>query len=101
LNYCILLLKESSYGAIFRSYLIFLQPKRCKNMKKTQLTDTIKRLRKQYGLTQEQLALKSGVGLNFVRELEQGKPTVRLDKVNQVLNLFNYEMTPTEKRNEP
>jgi y4mF family transcriptional regulator len=70
-------------------------------MKKTQLTDTIKRLRKQYGLTQEQLALKSGVGLNFVRELEQGKPTVRLDKVNQVLNLFNYEMTPTEKRNEP
>jgi y4mF family transcriptional regulator len=70
-------------------------------MKKTTLTDTIKRLRKQYGLTQEQLALKSGVGLNFVRELEQGKPTVRLDKVNQVLNLFNYEMTPTEKRNEP
>ena len=70
-------------------------------MKKTQLTDTIKRLRKQYGLTQEQLALKSGVGLNFVRELEQGKPTVRLDKVNQVLNLFNYEMTPTEKRNKP
>ena len=70
-------------------------------MKKTTLTDTIKRLRKQYGLTQEQLALKSGVGLNFVRELEQGKPTVRLDKVKQVLNLFNYEMTPTEKRNEP
>jgi y4mF family transcriptional regulator len=70
-------------------------------MKKTTLTDTIKRLRKQYGLTQEQLALKSGVGLNFVRELEQGKPTVRLDKVNQVLNLFNYEMTPTEKPNEP
>lgn len=70
-------------------------------MKKTKLTDTIKRLRKQYGLTQEQLALKSGVGLNFVRELEQGKPTVRLDKVNQVLNLFNFEMTPTEKRNEP
>lgn len=35
-------------------------------MKKTPLTETIKRLRKQYGLTQEQLALKSGVGLNFV-----------------------------------
>lgn len=78
-----------------------MQPKECKNMKKTLLTQTIKRLRKQYGLTQEQLALKSGVGLNFVRELEQGKPTVRLDKVNQVLNLFNYEMTPNEKRNEP
>lgn len=60
-------------------------------MKKTLLTETVKQLRKQYKMTQEQLALKSGVGLNFVREIEQGKPTVRLDKVNQVLNLFNYE----------
>ena len=60
-------------------------------MKKTLLTETVKQLRKQYKMTQEQLALKSGVGLNFVREMEQGKPTVRLDKVNQVLNLFNYE----------
>ena len=75
-----------------------MQPKGYKNMKKTPLTDTVKRLRKQYGLTQEQLALKSGVGLNFVREMEQGKATVRLDKVNQVLNLFNYEMVPTPKK---
>lgn len=66
-------------------------------MAKNQLTETVKQLRKQYGLTQEQLAMKSGVGLNFVRELEQGKPTVRLDKVNQVLDLFNYEMSPTPK----
>lgn len=71
-------------------------------MKKTPLTETVKRLRKQYGLTQEQLALKSGVGLNFVREMEQGKATVRLDKVNQVLNLFNYELVPVSRmdRNE-
>lgn len=67
-------------------------------MKKSTLTETVKRLRKQYGLTQEQLALKSGVGLNFVREMEQGKATVRLDKVNQVLNLFNYEMAPTPRK---
>ena len=66
-------------------------------MEKNQLTETVKQLRKQYGLTQEQLAMKSGVGLNFVRELEQGKPTVRLDKVNQVLDLFNYEMSPAPK----
>ena len=75
-----------------------MHPKGYKNMKKTPLTDTVKRLRKQYGLTQEQLALKSGVGLNFVREMEQGKATVRLDKVNQVLNLFNYEMVPTPRK---
>ncbi len=67
-------------------------------MKKTPLTETVKQLRKQYGLTQEQLAYKSGVGLNFVREMEQGKATVRLDKVNQVLNLFNYEMVPMPRK---
>ena len=75
-----------------------MHPKGYKNMKKTPLTDTVKRLRKQYGLTQEQLALKSGVGLNFVREMEQGKASVRLDKVNQVLNLFNYEMVPMPRK---
>ena len=69
-------------------------------MKKTALTDTVKQLRKQHGLTQEQLALKSGVGLNFVRELEQGKATVRLDKVNQVLHLFNYEMAPMPRKDD-
>ena len=35
---------------------------------------------------------KSGVGLRFIRELEQGKQTLRLDKVNQVLNLFGMEV---------
>ena len=75
-----------------------MRSKGCKMMKKTTLTETVKRLRKQYGLTQEQLAFKSGVGLNFVREMEQGKATVRLDKVNQVLNLFNYEMVPTPRK---
>lgn len=57
----------------------------------------MKALRKRYGLTQEDLSLKSGVGLRFVRELEQGKSTLRLDKVNQVLDLFNYEMAPRQK----
>ena len=56
------------------------------------LSATVKMLRKQYGLTQEELSLKSGVGLRFVRDLEQGKETLRLDKVNQFLDFFNYEM---------
>ncbi|MDY3710335.1 MAG: helix-turn-helix domain-containing protein, partial [Sodaliphilus sp.] len=45
-------------------------------MPKSQLSLTVKQLRKEYGLTQEDLAMKSGVGLNFVRNLEQGKPTL-------------------------
>lgn len=49
-------------------------------------------MRKQYGLTQVELSEKSGVGLRFVRELEQGKQTLRLDKVNLILNLFGSEV---------
>ena len=58
------------------------------------LSITVKMLRKQYNLTQEELSLKSGVGLRFVRDLEQEKDTLRLDKVNQLLDFFNYEMVP-------
>ena len=61
------------------------------------LTSTLKSLRKVHGLTQVDLAMKSGVGLNFVRELEQGKPTVRMDKVAQVFDLFGYELVPQKK----
>ena len=49
-------------------------------------------MRKQYNLTQVELSEKSGVGLRLVRELEQGKQTLRLDKVNQILNLFGSEV---------
>ena len=63
------------------------------------LSITVKMLRKQYNLTQEELSLKSGVGLRFVRDLEQGKDTLRLDKVNQLLDFFNYEMVATIKSN--
>ena len=61
------------------------------------LSFTVKMLRKQYNLTQEELSLKSGVGLRFVRDLEQGKETLRLDKVNQLLDFFNYEMVAISK----
>ena len=61
------------------------------------LSTTVKMLRKQYNLTQEELSLKSGVGLRFVRDLEQCKETIRLDKVNQLLDFFNYEMVATQK----
>lgn len=69
-------------------------------MKSNKISLCIKQQRKKYGLTQEDLALKSGVGYRFLRELEQGKPTVRLDKVNQVLSMFNMELVPAEITNE-
>lgn len=59
--------------------------------------DYIKKERKKAGLTQEDFAIRSGLGLRFVRELEQGKETVRLDKVNQALAMFGKEAVPGKK----
>lgn len=58
------------------------------------LSAFVKQKRSSTGLTQPELAEKAGVGLRFVREMEQDKETLRLDKVNQVLKLFGYEMGP-------
>ena len=58
----------------------------------------IKEERKKAGLTQEEFAMRSGLGLRFVRELEQGKETVRLDKVNQALAMFGKEAVPGDRR---
>jgi y4mF family transcriptional regulator len=60
------------------------------------LSEFLKERRALANLTQPELAEKAGVGLRFVRELEQGKKTLRLDKVNQVLQLFGYEMGPVK-----
>ena len=54
----------------------------------------VKERRRNLKITQEQLAVKSGVGLRFIRDLEQGKSTLRMDKVNQVLNMFGHELGP-------
>ncbi|MCR4561985.1 MAG: helix-turn-helix domain-containing protein [Bacilli bacterium] len=54
----------------------------------------IKAQRKKAGLTQEEFAMRSNLGLRFVRELEQGKPTVQLDKVEQALAMFSYHLEP-------
>ncbi len=58
------------------------------------LSDFLKDIRKKLKLTQQQLAEKAGVGLRFIRDLEQGKTTLRMDKVNQVLKLFGQELKP-------
>jgi y4mF family transcriptional regulator len=62
------------------------------------LNNQIKELRKKAGLTQAGMAQRTGVGLRFVRDVEQGKPTVRLDKVNQVLALFGYHIEGVKDR---
>lgn len=60
------------------------------------LSQFVKKRRKSLGLTQEDLSFKSGVGLRFVRDLEQGKESLRMDKVNQVLTLFGHELGPIQ-----
>ncbi len=65
-------------------------------MKKQSLQEFVKQKRKEAGLTQIELSEKSGVGLRFIRELEQGKQTLRMDKVNNVLILFGKELGVVE-----
>jgi y4mF family transcriptional regulator len=67
-------------------------------MKLMKLKDFVKRQRKIHGLTQMELSRKAGVGLRFVRDLEQGKTTLRMDKVNQVLQLFGKILGPVDWR---
>lgn len=54
----------------------------------------VKYNRNKLGLSQEELAAKTGLGLRFIRDLEQGKQSLRMDKVNQVLAFFGYQAVP-------
>ena len=59
---------------------------------KNELSIFLKNKRKEFGYTQEEFAMRSGLGLRFIRELEQGKKTLRMDKVNQALEMFGYTL---------
>ncbi len=66
-------------------------------MRKGIISQFVKTKRKSVGLTQEELAKKAGVGLRLIRDLEQGRRSPRLDKANQILQLFGYEVGPVKK----
>jgi y4mF family transcriptional regulator len=68
-------------------------------MKEKELTALalfVKQRRKLLKINQVELSEKAGVGLRFVRDLEQGKQSLRMDKVNDVLRLFGHELGPVE-----
>ncbi|MEO8665178.1 MAG: helix-turn-helix domain-containing protein [Ignavibacteria bacterium] len=60
------------------------------------IAEFVKAQRKLNKLTQHELSKKGGVGLRFIKELEAGKKTMRLDKVNQILFLFGYVLSPVK-----
>jgi y4mF family transcriptional regulator len=62
----------------------------------TSIHDIVKRKRKELKLTQKELCMRSGVGLRFLRELEHGKKTLKMDKVDQVLHFLGYELGAVE-----
>lgn len=61
------------------------------------IAEFVKTNRKAAGLTQKDFAMRSGLGLRFIRDLEQGKETVRMDKVNEALAMFGMEAVPGRK----
>lgn len=60
------------------------------------IAEFVKQKRKERKMTQVMLADRAGVGLRFIRDLEQGKESLRLDKVNQVLDMFSAQLVPGE-----
>ena len=62
-----------------------------------EISDHVKKSRKELGLTQDEFSKRVGVGLRFIRELEQGKSTIRMDKLKDVLNYLGFELTLKKK----
>ncbi len=60
------------------------------------LSEFVRHKRKSLRITQKEMSEKSGVGIRFIRELERGKETLKMDKINQVLDLFGFELGPIE-----
>ena len=58
------------------------------------IADYVRKQRKASNMTQTELSDLTGVGLRFVRDLEQGKPNLMTDKVNQVLLFFGSTLKP-------
>ena len=99
---------SAPYRVYSKSYCLTLDPNGYKiyatlfggHFKMNPIAKFVKENRKLAGLTQEEFAIRSGLGLRFVRELEQGKETVRMDKVNQALAMFNRQAVPGPKEHE-
>ena len=87
-------------GAISKIITIFV-PEKVLNMENLPLNEYVKSKRKALGFSREEFAQKAGVGLRFLRELEQGKETLKMDKVNQVLKLFGVQLgvVPMDRNN--
>ncbi|MGM9941180.1 MAG: type II toxin-antitoxin system Y4mF family antitoxin [Bulleidia sp.] len=66
----------------------------------TELAEFVRENRKKAGLTQEQFAMRSGLGIRFIRDLEQGKTTLRMDKVNEALAMFDMKLVPGRRKHD-
>ena len=53
----------------------------------------VKQSRKEQGLTQEQLAATTGVGVRFIRELEHGKASCHIGKALHVVSMLGLDIS--------
>lgn len=61
-------------------------------MRENNIVTFVRNSRKEMGFTQQDLAIRSGLSLHFIQNLEQGKESLQMDKVNELLNFFNAEL---------
>lgn len=62
-----------------------------------EIANFVRSQRKSLGYTQIEFSKRVGVGVRFLKELELGKRSLRLDKVEQVLNYFGYSLRPVRE----
>ena len=64
----------------------------------TSIAAEVKRVRREQGLRQEELALAAGVAARSVHQIEAGKPTTRLDVLERVLNALGLTLDVKSRR---
>ena len=91
------ILYETLLTLYLKGYILCIEDEHGEILNMNPIAEFVKKSRKDAGLTQEEFAMRSGLGLRFVRDLEQGKTTVRMDKVNVALGMFGMEAAPARK----
>ncbi len=58
----------------------------------------LKAIRKGYGLTQAELAQKSGVSFSFINGVENGRTSIRLEVFNKILEFLGCELAIIDRK---
>lgn len=92
----------SDYGANERTNAIMNERARQQETAANRIAFAVRKRRKSMGITQQVLAQRAGCGLVFVYNIEHGKPSLRFDKLLDVLDVLGLELVvQADERDSP